>query len=238
MASLTMSMTRATPLVKAPNAAVRNMRAAPMRARPARAGVAVRATAEESSAKSRRAFLAQTAAGVALVSFSADAPAALAESPLCDAGCMAGLDKLTTVTTASGLKYTDIVVGTGPKPFPGVQLVADFVAMVENPKDKSLFTFESTIDKKKPADIRVTGDPETCNVIAGLDEGLMTMQVGGVRRLYIPGALAFPKGLASAPGRPRVAPFSDVIFDVKLLYIPGLEEEEDGDYVLDIDSIE
>ena len=58
---------------------------------------------------------------------------------------------------------------------------------------------------------------------AGLDEGILTMRSGGIRRLYIPGELAFPKGLASAPGRPRISPFSPVVFDVKLIYIPGLE---------------
>jgi hypothetical protein len=31
--------------------------------------------------------------------------------------------------------------------------------------------------------------------VPGLDEGLLTMATGGVRRLYIPGDLAFPKGL-------------------------------------------
>jgi peptidylprolyl isomerase len=41
--------------------------------------------------------------------------------------------------------------------------------------------------------------------------------------MYIPGELAFPKGLASAPGRPRIPPFSKVVFDVKLIYIPGME---------------
>lgn len=39
--------------------------------------------------------------------------------------------------------------------------------------------------------------------------------------------LAFPKGLTSAPGRPRVAANSPVIFDVSLEYIPGLEDEEE-----------
>jgi hypothetical protein len=37
--------------------------------------------------------------------------------------------------------------------------------------------------------------------------------------------MAFPKGLTSAPGRPRVAPNSPVVFDVSLLYIPGLDDE-------------
>ena len=39
--------------------------------------------------------------------------------------------------------------------------------------------------------------------------------------------LAFPKGLSAAAGRPRVPPSSPVVFDVQLLYIPGLEVDED-----------
>lgn len=35
------------------------------------------------------------------------------------------------------------------------------------------------------------------------------------------GNLAFPKGLASGPGRPRVPPSSPVVFDVELIYVPG-----------------
>jgi peptidylprolyl isomerase len=38
-------------------------------------------------------------------------------------------------------------------------------------------------------------------VIPGLDEGVRTMQPGGLRRLYIPGDMAFPKGLRAAAGR-------------------------------------
>lgn len=38
-------------------------------------------------------------------------------------------------------------------------------------------------------------------VIPGLDEGIKTMKTGGIRRLYIPGTLAFPKGLKAAAGR-------------------------------------
>lgn len=64
-------------------------------------------------------------------------------------------------------------------------------------------------------------------VIPGLDAGLKTMKVGGIRRLFIPGDLAFPKGLSAAAGRPRVPPNSPVTFDIQLLYIPGFEVDDE-----------
>ena len=64
------------------------------------------------------------------------------------------------------------------------------------------------------------------SVIPGLDEGLKTMRSGGIRRLYIPGNLSFPKGLPSGPGRPRILPESPVIFDVQLLLVPGYDDDE------------
>lgn len=197
---------------------------------------------EETQDMPRRAFLSQTAMAAALAGLAgADVSPALAaveNSPLCDAECMKALEKVPMVSSPTGLQYKDIVVGTGPSPNPGMQVVADFVAMVKNGKNDELFIFQNTVASKSPQDIRVTGDPETANVIAGLDEGIISMKVGGIRRLYVPGPLAFPKGLASAPGRPRVAPNSDVVFDVYLRYIPGLEEtDDDEDYVLDINNI-
>jgi hypothetical protein len=43
-------------------------------------------------------------------------------------------------------------------------------------------------------------------------------------RLLLVWQLAFPKGLSAAAGRPRVAPSTPVIFDVQLLYIPGVSD--------------
>ncbi len=43
-------------------------------------------------------------------------------------------------------------------------------------------------------------------------------------RLLLIWQLAFPKGLHVAGGRPRVAPSTPVIFDVQLLYIPGVSD--------------
>lgn len=61
----------------------------------------------------------------------------------------------------------------------------------------------------------------TGQVVPGLDEALTTMRSGGMRRVYIPGELAFPKPLKAAAGRPSVPANSPLIFDVQLLYIPG-----------------
>ena len=56
--------------------------------------------------------------------------------------------------------------------------------------------FDNSLEKGKPNDIRITGlgPGGDTNVIPGLDEGILTMRSGGIRRLYIPGELAFPKG--------------------------------------------
>ncbi|KAK9823119.1 hypothetical protein WJX72_000404 [[Myrmecia] bisecta] len=137
---------------------------------------------------------------------------------LCEAECQASLDRLQTVTTASGLKYVDIKVGSGPSPPTGFQVVANYVAMTPNGR-----VFDSSLDKGSPYDIRIGAG----QVIPGLDEGVATMKVGGLRRLYIPGPLSFPKGLPAGPGRPRVPPASPVIFDVQLLYIPGLDLDDE-----------
>ncbi|XP_043707448.1 peptidyl-prolyl cis-trans isomerase FKBP16-3, chloroplastic isoform X2 [Telopea speciosissima] len=137
---------------------------------------------------------------------------------LCDDACKEKLENVPMITTESGLQYKDIKVGIGPSPPVGFQVAANYVAMVPSGQ-----IFDSSLEKGRPYIFRVGSE----QVIKGLDEGILTMKIGGKRRLYIPGSLAFPKGLNSAPGRPRVAPNSPVVFDVSLEYIPGLELDEE-----------
>lgn len=161
--------------------------------------------------------LAAAAAAVVLASSGsamADSLPAQTNKVLCDAECTAKLESVEAVTLPSGLVYKDIALGEGPNPPVGFQVVAHYVAMTPNMR-----VFDSSLDKGAPYDIRVGAG----QVIKGLDEGLLSMQPGGIRRLYIPGNMAFPKGLKAAPGRPAVPPASPVVFDVQLLYIPGLE---------------
>ncbi|KAL2487576.1 Peptidyl-prolyl cis-trans isomerase FKBP16-3 [Forsythia ovata] len=137
---------------------------------------------------------------------------------LCDDDCEKELENVPMVTTESGLQYKEIKVGGGPSPPVGFQVAANYVAMVPSGQ-----IFDSSLEKGLPYIFRVGSG----QVIKGLDEGILSMKVGGKRRLYIPGPLAFPKGLTSAPGRPRVAANSPVVFDVSLEYIPGLEDDEE-----------
>ena len=136
---------------------------------------------------------------------------------LCNESCVSDLAGVEKVTLPSGLAYQDIVVGNGPTPPVGYQIVVNYILMTPEGR-----VISNSLENGNPYDIRVG----TGQVVAGLDEGLKTMRVGGVRRVYVPGDLSFPKGLPAGPGRPRVPPASPVVFDVQLLYIPGLDMDE------------
>jgi peptidylprolyl isomerase len=108
------------------------------------------------------------------------------------------------ITTASGLKYSDLVVGTGATPQKGQTVTVHYTGTLENGKK-----FDSSLDRGVPADFKIG----VGSVIKGWDEGLMTMKVGGKRRLTIPGPLAY--GPTGRP--PDIGPNATLIFDVELL---------------------
>jgi hypothetical protein len=109
------------------------------------------------------------------------------------------------VTTASGLKYTDLVVGTGPSPQPGQTAVVHYTGTLESDGTK----FDSSRDKGQPYSFAL-GRGE---VIKGWDEGIATMKVGGRRRLVVPAALGY-----GGRGRPpRIPGGATLVFDVELL---------------------
>ncbi len=108
------------------------------------------------------------------------------------------------VTTASGLKYTNLVEGTGPSPQTGQTVSVNYTGTLENGTK-----FDSSYDHGKPFEFRIG----TGSVIKGWDEGLMSMKVGGKRKLVIPSALGYgPRG---AP--PNIPGNATLIFDVELL---------------------
>jgi len=109
-----------------------------------------------------------------------------------------------TVTTASGLKYIDQVVGKGASPVKGKQVTVHYTGTLENGKK-----FDSSVDRKEPF-VFVIGMGQ---VIQGWDEGVMSMKVGGKRKLIVPAKLGY--GAAGAGG--VIPPNATLIFDVQLL---------------------
>jgi peptidylprolyl isomerase len=108
------------------------------------------------------------------------------------------------VTTASGLKYTDVKVGSGASPVKGKQVKVHYTGTLENGKK-----FDSSVDRNEPFTF-VIGVGQ---VIAGWDEGVMSMKVGGKRKLIIPSKLGY--GAAGAGG--VIPPNATLLFDVELL---------------------
>lgn len=109
-----------------------------------------------------------------------------------------------SVTTASGLKYVDLVAGKGASPVAGKQVTVHYTGTLDNGKK-----FDSSVDRNEPFKFIIG----VGQVIPGWDEGVMTMKVGGKRKLTIPAKLGY--GSAGAGG--VIPPNATLHFDVELL---------------------
>jgi len=113
------------------------------------------------------------------------------------------------ITTDSGLKYVDTVVGTGVTPARGQQCRVHYTGWLDDGRGHHGKKFDSSLDRGQPLAIPIG----VGRVIKGWDEGLLTMKVGGKRTLYIPSHLGY--GSRGAGG--DIPPNADLIFDVELL---------------------
>ncbi len=113
-----------------------------------------------------------------------------------------------TVTTPSGLKYQDEVVGTGPAPKAGQQVTVQYTGWLDEAGKKGK-KFDSSRDRNQPFSFTIGAG----QVIQGWDEGVMSMKTGGKRTLIIPPQLGYgPRGAGGV-----IPPNATLIFDVELL---------------------
>jgi FKBP-type peptidyl-prolyl cis-trans isomerase len=137
-----------------------------------------------------------------------------------------------TVTSMSGLRYIDILEGTGPVVTRGSTVTVDYAGYL---LDGTLFD-TSVEDIARNYDLNgrpLSSDGGTstarrhfdrggypfqpykvenigsASVIAGWNEGLVGMRVGGHRRLIVPPALGY-----GATGTPSIPPNSTLVFDI------------------------
>ena len=108
------------------------------------------------------------------------------------------------VTTDSGLKYIDIVDGTGTTPQKGQTVSVHYTGTLENGTK-----FDSSRDRGQPFQFPLGAG----RVIKGWDEGIATMKIGGQRQLIIPPDLGY--GSRGAGG--VIPPNATLLFDVELL---------------------
>jgi peptidylprolyl isomerase len=108
------------------------------------------------------------------------------------------------VTTESGLKYNDFVVGEGPSPETGQTVTVHYTGWLEDGTK-----FDSSLDRGQPFTFSIGMG----QVIAGWDEGVATMKVGGKRQLVIPSELGYGEQGAGAV----IPPNATLIFEVELL---------------------
>jgi peptidylprolyl isomerase len=113
-----------------------------------------------------------------------------------------------TMTTASGLQIIDGTVGTGASPKTGQICVMHYTGWLYENGEKGK-KFDSSVDRNEPFEFPIGQR----RVIAGWDEGVATMKVGGKRTLIIPPALGY--GARGAGG--AIPPNATLMFDVELL---------------------
>ena len=115
-------------------------------------------------------------------------------------------------TTASGLRYRDLREGDGPTPKAGDMVEVHYTGWLTDGTQFDSSRAEGRVPFRFPL-----GQGE---VIAGWDEGVATMRVGGHRKLVIPGELGYgDHGYVEADGTVSIPPGATLVFQVELLSI-------------------
>jgi len=113
---------------------------------------------------------------------------------------------MTSITTPSGLIIEDLEVGSGAEAVAGKRVSVHYTGWLTTGTK-----FDSSKDRGDPFSFPLGGG----NVIAGWDEGVQGMKIGGRRKLTIPPQLGY--GARGAGG--VIPPNATLVFEVELLGI-------------------
>jgi FKBP-type peptidyl-prolyl cis-trans isomerase len=146
---------------------------------------------------SRRSFVTKSVTG-GLVAAASTVAASIATAPPVAMAAeeikTADTGGVTVFKLKSGLQFIDLTEGTGVSPEYGQLVSIKYTAYMKLPNKKDKEKFDSDVFLLKHGNGRL---------IAGLDEGMHTMKVGGSRRIIIPPKLGFvDSGLGPVPQSP------------------------------------
>jgi len=110
-------------------------------------------------------------------------------------------------TLDGGLMIGEVREGTGREVKTGDTIIANYTGALEDGTK-----FDSSYDRGQPFEAQIGAG----RVIKGWDMGIPGMKEGGIRRLVIPGGLAY--GEAGA-GNGAIPPNATLIFDVEVIKI-------------------
>jgi FKBP-type peptidyl-prolyl cis-trans isomerase len=122
------------------------------------------------------------------------------------AACGGG-DSTTSPTGGGTLVIDDLVIGTGATAAVGDTVTVNYVGTLTNG-----VKFDSSYDRGQPYPFRIGAG----QVIAGWDQGVPGMKVGGKRRLTIPPSLAY-----GSQGNGPIPPNATLVFEIELMSIAG-----------------
>jgi FKBP-type peptidyl-prolyl cis-trans isomerase FkpA len=136
------------------------------------------------------------------------------------AACISMVVAVSACTTAPAspsniapFSQRDLLVGTGGDAEAGKVLRVNYTGWLYNQDrpDQKGSVFDSSLNTGREPFVFVLGAGQ---VIAGWDQGLVGMKVGGVRRLVVPPSLAYG-GFRNGP----IPPNATLVFEVELLEI-------------------
>jgi FKBP-type peptidyl-prolyl cis-trans isomerase FkpA len=113
---------------------------------------------------------------------------------------------MSQTTTSSGLIIEDSVVGSGAEASAGQSVSVHYTGWLTDGRK-----FDSSKDRNDPFEFQLGAR----RVIAGWDEGVQGMRIGGTRKLTIPPELGY--GARGAGG--VIPPNATLVFEVELLAI-------------------
>jgi FKBP-type peptidyl-prolyl cis-trans isomerase FkpA len=116
---------------------------------------------------------------------------------------------MSIITTESGLQYEELTVGEGAVAAAGQNVTVHYTGWLQNADGSAGAKFDSSKDRNDPFEFPLGAG----RVIAGWDEGVQGMKIGGKRKLIIPAELGY--GARGAGG--AIPPNATLIFDVELL---------------------